>query len=274
MAKNESKSQNETVTIDIQPFMLPAAILLSAVILSISLLVGLNAIASSISKGGTGVVAGTGDTTATTTATYESLISQIGVDAGQFNSCFEAKEFSEEVKKDLADGQAAGISGTPGFIVGKRNGDKVEGYAISGALPSDVFIGILRGIRNNDQSAIDAAIGTDYKDYVTAGASASVDDDAVKGNLDSGYGIIEFSDLECPFCQRHHMTEYPKIISEVVDKGEGFYVFRDFPLSFHDPVASEAANAAQCVNKIAGSDAYFAFLDLYFANTKTNGEGL
>ncbi len=52
----------------------------------------------------------------------------IGYDIG---SCLDSDKYASEIQKDESDGQAAGISGTPGFFV--------NGQLISGAQPYSVF---------------------------------------------------------------------------------------------------------------------------------------
>ena len=49
---------------------------------------------------------------------------QLGLDMEQFKSDLESGKYTEEVKKDLADGEAAGVDGTPAFFI---NGRKVVG---------------------------------------------------------------------------------------------------------------------------------------------------
>ncbi len=55
----------------------------------------------------------------------------LGADANELANCMENREFEDEIYADLADGQALGITGTPGFIVGNQK--------ISGAQPFRVF---------------------------------------------------------------------------------------------------------------------------------------
>ncbi|MFH1425229.1 MAG: thioredoxin domain-containing protein [archaeon] len=50
--------------------------------------------------------------------------SQLGLDSGKFNKCLDSGEMAEEVRKDLADGQKAGVRGTPAFFV---NGELISG---------------------------------------------------------------------------------------------------------------------------------------------------
>ncbi|MBF0380336.1 MAG: DsbA family protein [Magnetococcales bacterium] len=68
--------------------------------------------------------------------------------------------------------------------------------------------------------------------------------DLVKGNKNAPITIIEFSDYECPYCQRAQ-----KVLKKVEEKyGDKIrFVFRHFPLPFHKkaPKASEAAQCAQ-----------------------------
>ena len=90
----------------------------------------------------------------------------------------------------------------------------------------------------------------------------SVDDDAMKGKKDAPVTIIEFSEYQCPFCKRFIDDAYPKIIKDYVDTGKVKYVFRDFPLGFHDQ-AKPAAMAAEC----AGDQGkYWEYHDLLFKN--------
>lgn len=73
-------------------------------------------------------------------------------------------------------------------------------------------------------------------------AQVSVDDDPSKGKKGAPITLIEFSEYQCPFCKKTRPT-IDKILSTYGDKVH--YVFRDFPLSFHNQ-AKDAANAAHC----------------------------
>ncbi len=68
------------------------------------------------------------------------------------------------------------------------------------------------------------------------------DEDYVKGSLNAPVEIIEYTDLECPFCLRHHGT-VTQILNEYGDDVK--YTLRHFPLSFHQN-AQKAAEATEC----------------------------
>lgn len=106
-------------------------------------------------------------------------------------------------------------------------------------------------------------------------ATVTLDDDPVLGNKGKAkVAIVEFSDYECPFCKQFHQTTYKDLVKEYVDSGKAVYSFRDYPLPFHEPMASKAANLAQCVREAKGDQAFFTFNDLYFAATQSNAKGL
>ncbi len=98
----------------------------------------------------------------------------------------------------------------------------------------------------------------------------SIDDDAVIGDEDAPVTIIEFSDYECPFCQRHYQQTYGQIKKDYIDTGKVKYVLRDFPLSFH-PQAQKAAEAAECAGEIGGDEAYFKMHDKLFGEGVASG---
>lgn len=94
-----------------------------------------------------------------------------------------------------------------------------------------------------------------------------IDDDPFKGSDDAPVVIVEFSDYECPFCTRFYSQTLGQIESEYIDKGLVKFVYRDFPLGFHQN-AQKAAEAANCAGK---QDKYFEMHDLMFEDGVTGG---
>ena len=130
--------------------------------------------------------------------------------------------------------------------------------------------GAVQGTINNQQPAQAAA---PQPQQPTKGV-ASVDDDPVLGDKDAPVTIVEFSDYECPFCKRHFDQTLPQIIKDYIDTGKVKLVYRDFPLSFHDPMATKEAVAANCAREQGGDEKYFEFHDEMFTRTTSNGNGL
>lgn len=121
----------------------------------------------------------------------------------------------------------------------------------------------------------DTAVAPTPTDPTDTNATANIDDDALLGSKGKAkVAIIEFSDLECPFCKRFHADTFDTLVKDYVDTGKAILVARDFPLSFHDPVASTEAAVAECVRKEKGDAAYFSFTKGVYQNTVANGKGL
>ncbi|HLC31439.1 MAG TPA: DsbA family protein [Candidatus Nanoarchaeia archaeon] len=102
----------------------------------------------------------------------------------------------------------------------------------------------------------------------TAKVEVSADDDPVLGDKNAPVTIIEFSDYECPFCERFWSQTLPSIKKDYIDTGKVKLVFRDFPLSFH-PNALPGAVATNCVREKGGDEAYWKMHDLIFKNQAT-----
>src|SRR3990167_9726415 len=106
-------------------------------------------------------------------------------------------------------------------------------------------------------------------------SQTTIDDDPYLGNKDSAkVAIVEFSDYECPYCKSHFQETYRKLLDNYVATGKAILVFRDFPLSFHNPLATKEALAAECVQELGDNAKYFAFHDLVYSTTNSNGNGL
>lgn len=200
-------------------------------------------------------------------AKMNEILKKVGVDVASVNQCAAEGAFKDEIAKDMSDGQAAGVSGTPSFVIGKLGADgKVTGELIVGALPLAQF----KTVIDRYVTGAPAPAGTKIEE-----AAISLDDDPVMGDRKKArVAIVEFSDFECPFCKKFHQDSYDTLVKDYVDTGKAVISFRDYPLPFHEPKASLAAEMAQCVKKAKGDGAYFQFSKLYFEGTQANGKGL
>lgn len=85
------------------------------------------------------------------------------------------------------------------------------------------------------------------------------DDDPSFGPASAPITIIEFSDYQCPYCQRWHEQVWVKLLETFPDQIR--LVYRDFPLYSIHPEAGPAAAAANCA---AEQDRYWEFHELLF----------
>jgi protein-disulfide isomerase len=69
-----------------------------------------------------------------------------------------------------------------------------------------------------------------------------------KGSPNAKVAVIEFSDFQCPFCGRYDKDVYPQIEKDYIVTGKIKYVWRDYPLDFHQN-AEKAAEAAHCAGE-------------------------
>ncbi|MEK6889470.1 MAG: thioredoxin domain-containing protein [Nanoarchaeota archaeon] len=93
----------------------------------------------------------------------------------------------------------------------------------------------------------------------------SEDDDAVLGSPDAPVTIIEFSDYQCPYCERFWSQTLPLIKEQYIDTGKVKLIYRDYPLDFH-PMATPAAIASECVHELGGDSGYYKYHDKLFEN--------
>lgn len=72
------------------------------------------------------------------------IAKDLGLNVNQFQQCLDSGKFKDEVAKDLADGTAAGVSGTPSWIIGESSKDgMITGDLIVGAQPFAAFKAVI-----------------------------------------------------------------------------------------------------------------------------------
>lgn len=198
---------------------------------------------------------------------------ELGMDTKKFSSCLETGKYAQRVADDMNAGSQAGVTGTPATYI---NGTLVVGAQPFSAFKTIIdqelakaqvqslspFAGALSVLipQANAQEVI--SIPSDGTGEVLGGAEGDlgpiptpiVVKDMKEGSLpllgnkNAKVSIVEFSDFQCPFCQRFFTDALAKIKTEYVNTGKAKLAFRHYPLSFH-PNAQKAAEASECANE-------------------------
>ena len=69
------------------------------------------------------------------------------------------------------------------------------------------------------------------------------------GKPDAPLTMIEYTDLQCPFCRQFQINTFEQIKKEYIDTGRLRYVARDLPIESIHPQAMPAARATRCAGE-------------------------
>lgn len=94
------------------------------------------------------------------------------------------------------------------------------------------------------------------------------ENDHIRGDINAPVKIIEFSDYQCPFCQKHHST-MQQITEEYGEQVA--WVYKHFPLDSIHQNARPAAEASECVWEQKGDEGFWQFTDKLFENQSSLG---
>ena len=179
----------------------------------------------------------------------------MGIDMAAYVACMASGRHDTRVEESVAAGQAFGFNGTPSFrFVDNESG---ETYTLVGAHPIDTFTQWLDALASGEapaQAQEEEAEPAELPVWARAEGLAPDPDrpgftmagDPYKGNPEAVLVVVEYSDFQCPSCQRHALETHPVLDETFVDSGEIMWVFKHLPLKEHvrAPVASVAAECA------------------------------
>lgn len=135
----------------------------------------------------------------------------------------------------------------------------------------DEFQASLVGALNKLASDRAAKEAQEKMDKYSGAAESEPSGKHIYGALNARFTLVEFSDLECPYCKRFHET--PKQLADA-SNGNVNWQWMHLPLDFHNPAAKAEAHAAECVAEQKGNRAFWAFLDDIFVQSRGNGQGV
>jgi len=93
--------------------------------------------------------------------------------------------------------------------------------------------------------------------------------DRMLGNPAAPVQIVEFSDLECPFCKQFHVT-MKQVMEEYGKDGKVAWIYRHLPLESLHPKAMKESEAAECAFELGGNEKFWAYVDRVFEVTPSN----
>ena len=85
----------------------------------------------------------------------------------------------------------------------------------------------------------------------------------VRGNPNAKVTVVNFDDLECPYCARMHQSLFPSTLDHYKDKVR--FVYKDYPLYEMHPWAIHAAVDANCLAAQSG-EVYWTYVDYLHAH--------
>jgi protein-disulfide isomerase len=92
----------------------------------------------------------------------------------------------------------------------------------------------------------------------------------VRGNPAAKVTVVNFDDLECPYCAMMHQTLFPSTFEHYKDKVR--FIYKDYPLLERHPWAMHAAIDANCL-AAQKADVYWTYVDyLHSHGQEVSGE--
>ena len=98
---------------------------------------------------------------------------------------------------------------------------------------------------------------------------AITSEDHILGNPNADIIIVEYSDLECPYCKAFHST-LKQVMADYGSNGKVAWVYRHFPIDQLHSKARKEAEATECANELGGNEKFWQYINMLYDTTNSN----
>jgi hypothetical protein len=92
----------------------------------------------------------------------------------------------------------------------------------------------------------------------------------IYGTQGARFTLIEYADLECPYCQAY----FPILRAWIDAHPEVNWQWHHLPLSIHEPAATREARVAECAGEIGGHAEFWRAVAWIYQHARGDGQGL
>jgi protein-disulfide isomerase len=163
----------------------------------------------------------------------------LGANEADYDKCVADPASQARIEKDLQDGAAKGVSGTPAFFI--------NDWFLSGALPFEQFQQTIEKAKAGQKpppTPTPLPQGAEFWQPDPNRTGQNFDGSFYLGEASAPVVILGFEDFKIATSAQHFTTVEPKLKSEYIDKGTVRYTVQPFALT-----SPKAAAAALCAGK-------------------------
>jgi len=186
------------------------------------------------------------------------FLQELGIDQKDFEACNTSGRHMARIDANTKDATTSGGTGTPHSVVVLPNGQRIP---FDGAQPYENVKNVITAVLALQEGELIDTEGIDTADAEKVIPVSG--NDHILGSPDAKMVLIEFSDLECPFCASFHTT-MERIMEEHGNNKEIAWVYRHFPLDSIHPDARPLAHKSECVAELAGEEAFWKYISYVF----------
>lgn len=90
------------------------------------------------------------------------------------------------------------------------------------------------------------------------------------GRGDARFTVVEYADLECPYCKAY----FPVLKQWIDTQADVNWQWHHLPLPIHEPAATRGARLAECAGEVGGATAFWNAIAWIHQHTLGGGQGL
>jgi protein-disulfide isomerase len=185
---------------------------------------------------------------------------QLGLDQQKWVQCAATQATADIINNQIKEGAQLGVSGTPTFFINNK--------MLVGAQPFSVLKEVIDAELKGSPTTIDSYSPTiqamakqDPPYFKIVDSKPDITGAQIEGDKDAKVMVVEFTDFQCPFCERWYQEDLPQLRKLLGP--DVALAFMNFPIPQLHPNAGTAAISAECA---AEQGKFWPMHDLLFSN--------